>query len=42
MLWGTLNSSQVISQLGAQNGLLTKDGIAKHAAAVPELKATNI
>lgn len=40
MVWGTLNSSHVIQQLGAQNGLLDKNGIEKHKKAVPELVAS--
>lgn len=40
MIWGTINSSHVIGQLGAQNGLLDKEGIERYKKAVPDLLAT--
>jgi len=42
MVWGTLNSAHVIQELGAQNGLLSKEGIEKYKKVVPELVATSL
>lgn len=41
MVWGTINASQVISEVGAQNGLLTKEDLERHRKVVAELAAKN-
>ncbi len=40
MLWGAINSSQVIGESGAQRGLLDRDGIERHKKSAPELVVT--
>ncbi len=42
MVWGTINASAVIRELGAQNGLLTHEEIEIHRKVVPELVAVNL
>ena len=39
MIWGTINASHVIQEIGTQNGLLAKDDLERHRKAVPELMA---
>lgn len=39
MIWGTINASHVIQEIGTQNGLLAKDDLERHRKAVPELVA---
>ena len=38
MIWGTINASHVIRELGSQNGLLTKDELERNRKAVWDLK----
>lgn len=40
MVWGTVNASHVIQEVGAQNGLMDREEIEGHKRAVPELVAT--
>ena len=42
MAWGTINSSHVIQEIGAQNGLLDINGIEKYRKTLTELMATNL
>jgi ribokinase len=42
MVWGALNSSHAISEIGAQNGLMTKDEIIRYRSSVPEFVASNL
>lgn len=39
LIWGTINASHVICELGPQNGLLTREELDRHRKAVPELVA---
>src|SRR3990167_5664300 len=41
MIWGAINSSHVIQEIGAQNGLLSEEDLKRHRKAVPELAATS-
>ncbi len=40
MIWGTINASHVILEVGPQNGLLTKEELERHRKTVKELLAT--
>lgn len=42
MVWGAINSSHVISEVGAQNGLLTKEDLERYRKTVVELIAVNL
>ena len=42
MVWGAVNSAHVITEAGAQNGLLTRNNIEKHRKVMPELVATSL
>lgn len=42
MIWGTINASHVIRELGSQNGLLTKADLERNRKAVPDLKAVSL
>lgn len=39
MVWGTINASHVIQEIGPQNGLMTRDDLKKHRKEVKELVA---
>lgn len=39
MIWGTINASHVIQEIGPQNGLLTRDDLKKHRKEVKEMVA---
>lgn len=41
MVWGSLNSAHVISSIGAQNGLMSREEILRYRASVPELVASS-
>ncbi|OGD98029.1 hypothetical protein A3A49_01880 [Candidatus Curtissbacteria bacterium RIFCSPLOWO2_01_FULL_38_11b] len=41
MIWGTINASHVIRELGSQNGLLTKKDLERNRQAVSDLKAVS-
>lgn len=41
MVWGTINASHVIQEVGPQNGLLTREEIKKHRKEAKELVAVN-
>lgn len=40
LVWGTINASHVISSIGPQKGLMTKDELEGHRKTVPELVAS--
>lgn len=42
MVWGTINASHVIAQIGPQRGLMTKEEVERYAASVPEFKAAKL
>lgn len=42
MVWGALNSAHAISEVGAQNGLMTKEEIVRYRSSVPEFVASNL
>src|SRR3989344_2625259 len=42
MIWGTVNASHVIQEIGAQNGLMSRVDIEEHRKTVPELVATTL
>ena len=39
MVWGAINASHVIQEVGAQKGLMNRDELERHSKAMPELKA---
>lgn len=39
MIWGTINASHVIQQIGPLNGMMAKEDLERHRKTVPELKA---
>jgi 2-dehydro-3-deoxygluconokinase len=42
MLWGSINGASVVSKIGPQEGLLTREQIEERASAHPEIKAQKI
>src|SRR3989344_250071 len=42
MIWGTINASHVIRELGAQNGLLTRADLERNRKAVSNLRAIDL
>lgn len=42
MIWGTIDASHVIQEVGAQNGLMTREQIRGHRKSLPELVATSL
>lgn len=40
MIWGTINASHVIQQVGPLTGMMTREDLERHRKTAPELKAT--
>lgn len=40
MIWGTINASHVIQEVGPQKGLMDRDSLIRHRKSTPELVAT--